>query len=190
MLTSATNCPLCRHQVVRHRIPAQGWTDHLTRLVHSLAALPDAPLNREQYAYLTYTYTHSHPRRRRTKRSSYDYLIVARPVLAVNRVAITSIKGKATKKELLQVLNLHCKVTLPLDGYAVPPERMASMDFIKLLLKGDKKMVKSQDIWNVSGFEKYESLSLANLIEYSRTRLPQLFDYLPGPLEIKSLCRE
>ena len=67
---------------------------------------------------------------------------------------------------------------------------MASMDFLRAVLRGDKKLIKLNVVKFILGLEKYNELTLANLLETARAEVPNLFDYLPDDYFIAKLSRE
>lgn len=74
--------------------------------------------------------------------------------------------------------------------YYVPNDRMASMDFLRAVLSGQKSLLKLNQVRFLIGLEKYNELTLANLLERARTAVPRLFDYLPQDYIISRLSRE
>lgn len=111
-------------------------------------------------------------------------------VLAVNRTAFHAQKGKATKSELLKVLNMQCSLFLIVVAYYVPPDRMANLQFLRDVVRGHKKLIKLNLVKFLIGLEKYNELTLANLLETARAEVPSLFDYIPDDYVIPRLCRE
>ena len=111
-------------------------------------------------------------------------------VHAINRAAFPGVKGKATKSELMKVLQIQCKTRITLVAYYVPPDRMACMDFVKDILKGRKKMIKLDSVKFVQVPEKYAELTINNLITVARAQLPQLFEYLPDNIVPAKIDRE
>ena len=57
----------------------------------------------------------------------------------VNRQTFSNQKGKATKKELLKLLDLEFQ-------RVIPPPYMASTKFLRLVLAGKKSLLKKEDL--------------------------------------------
>ena len=64
------------------------------------------------------------------------------------------------------------------------------MDFLRAVLRGDKKLIKLNVVKFILGLEKYNELTLANLLETARAEVPNLFEYLPDDYVIAKLSRE
>lgn len=64
------------------------------------------------------------------------------------------------------------------------------MDFLRAILSGQKSLLKLNEVRFLIGLEKFNELTLANLLERARTDVPRLFDYLPQDYIISRLSRE
>jgi hypothetical protein len=67
---------------------------------------------------------------------------------------------------------------------------MASMDFLRDVLRGHKRLLKLNAVKFLLGLEKFHELTIANLLEVARAQVPQVFDYLPDNYIISRLSRE
>lgn len=75
------------------------------------------------------------------------------------------------------------------DGYMAPPERMCNSQFLKELLAGTKKMVRTRDVRHVENAENYSELSISSLLDFAREHKPQLFEFMPNELDQTRISR-
>ena len=68
---------------------------------------------------------------------------------------------------------------------------MATMQFIRLLLNGQKKMVKTNQVKFVTVKERYSELKVETLMAHCVQHLPVVLEYLPADYETPGkVCRE
>lgn len=76
------------------------------------------------------------------------------------------------------------------DHYYTPPLKMASLDFLKRILSGAKRMLPIGQVRHVNQAERYTELSVQSLLNYAANNMPQLFLYLPDNPSPERLCRK
>lgn len=75
------------------------------------------------------------------------------------------------------------------DHKFVPPAKSVTLPFLKAILCGEKQLLPMSQVKPVGGVERFPELTLQKLIDFARENLPELFSYLPEPVEPHRLDR-
>ena len=96
----------------------------------------------------------------------------------VNLADVVGIRKKSSKSDLLLILQVESTIFL-LDGCNTPPDRMASMEFVRQILSGEKLLLQSNQVRHIRYLERFPALTIASLLAWGRDNIPELDRYIP-----------
>lgn len=67
---------------------------------------------------------------------------------------------------------------------------MCTVDFLREILSGRKRLLKLNAVRFVIGTERYQDLTLTSLLRYAEDNLRELEQFVPNNVQPNKLCRE